>query len=60
MMMRAVEQTRDEKLEMYQKLSKRELAEMLVNANDALTLITSQAEMILCPPIVFTPVMGTA
>ncbi len=35
-MIQVIEQTRAEKLAMYMKLSKRELAEMLVNANAAL------------------------
>ncbi len=34
--MRLIEQTRDEKVTMYMKLTKRELVEMLVNANKAL------------------------
>ena len=51
-MMQLVEQTRDEKMAMYMKLTKRELAEMLVNANDALqSLALSQ----LCPIHVVTP-----
>ena len=45
-MMQVIEQTRNEKLAMYMKLTRRELAEMLVNANDALqSLAMSQ----LCP-----------
>ncbi len=35
-MMRLLEQTREEKIKMYMKLTKRELAEMLANANKAL------------------------
>ncbi len=35
-MMRLIEQTRDEKVTMYMKLTKRELAEMVINANLAL------------------------
>jgi hypothetical protein len=35
-MIQVVEQTRDEKVAMYMKRTKRELAEMLVNANEAL------------------------
>ncbi len=34
--MRLIEQTRDEKVTMYMKLTKRELVEMLVNVNKAL------------------------
>ena len=33
-MMRVIEQTRDEKIAMYMKLTKRELIEMLVNCNE--------------------------
>ena len=32
-MVQVIEQTKDEKIAMYMKLSKRELAEMLINAN---------------------------
>lgn len=32
-----IEQTRDEKIAMYLKLTKRELAEMLINCNDELS-----------------------
>ena len=39
-MLYIVEQTRDEKIAMYMKLRKREIAEMLVNANDALHHLT--------------------
>ena len=35
-MMRIIEQTRDEKIAMYMKLTKREIAEMLVNSSEAL------------------------
>ena len=35
-MMYVIPQTRDEKIAMYMKLTKREIAEMLVNSNDAL------------------------
>lgn len=34
--MQVIQQTRDEKIAMYMKLTKRELAEMLANANDIL------------------------
>lgn len=37
-MMSVIEQTRDDKIAMYLKLTKRELAEMLVNANEALAM----------------------
>ena len=36
--MRVIEQTRDRQVAMYLKLTKRELAEMLVNANEALIM----------------------
>ena len=38
-MMRIIEQTRDEKIAMYMKLTKRELAEMVINVNAALELM---------------------
>ena len=38
-MMHVIKQTRDEKIAMYMKLTKRELAEMLVNSNEAISLI---------------------
>lgn len=44
--MQVIEQTRDEKLAMYQKLTKRELAEMLVNANDALRVMSHPAYVV--------------
>jgi len=36
-MVQIVEQSREERLRMYMKLSKKELAEMLINCNDLLT-----------------------
>lgn len=39
-MMQIVEQTREEKILMYLKCSKRELAEMLINCNDIIRLLT--------------------
>lgn len=47
-MMQVVKQARGEKIAMYMKLSKRELAEMLVNANDALAA-RSAVEVVLPP-----------
>lgn len=41
-MLQVIEQTRDEKIAMYMKLTKRELAEMLVNCNEALTARSQQ------------------
>jgi hypothetical protein len=41
-MMQKVEQTRDEKIAMYMKRSKRELAELLVNCNDVLDLLVTK------------------
>ena len=38
-MLKVMPQTHSEKIAMYMKLSKRELAEMLVNANNAMTII---------------------
>ena len=42
-MMHIIEQTRDEKIAMYMKLTKRELSEMLINCNDALKMLPQQA-----------------
>ena len=36
-MLQIIEQTREEKIAMYMKLTKRELAEMLINCNDMLS-----------------------
>lgn len=36
-MMQVIQQTRDEKIAMYMKLNKRELAEMLVNCNELIS-----------------------
>ena len=38
-MMHIIEQTHDEKVAMYMKMRKSELAEMLVNANDAIHIL---------------------
>ncbi len=40
-MLQVIEQTREEKIAMYLKLTKRELAEMLANANDAIGLLSA-------------------
>lgn len=45
-MMRLIEQTRDEKVTMYMKLTKRELIEMLINANAALEQRPLQTEWV--------------
>ena len=37
MMLQVIKQTREERMTMYLKLTKRELAEMLINANEALS-----------------------
>ena len=42
-MMQVIEQTRDENIAMYMKLTKREIAEMLVNANEAVSLLQKSA-----------------
>lgn len=38
-MLQVIEQTREEKIAMYMKLKKREIAEMLANANDAIDML---------------------
>lgn len=43
-MMHVVEQTRDEKIAMYMKCRKRELAEMLTNANETIAGLTKPWE----------------
>ena len=40
-MLTVIEQTREEKVAVYLKLTKRELAEMLVNANDAMAVLSA-------------------
>ena len=44
-MFQVVEQTRDEKIAMYMKITKRELAEMLVNCNDVLAARAPQVSI---------------
>ena len=44
-MLQVVEQTRDEKIAMYMKITKRELAEMLVNCNDVLAARARQVSI---------------
>lgn len=39
MVVQVIEQTREEKIAMYMKMTKREIAEMLTNANDAIDLL---------------------
>ena len=43
--MNIIPQTRDEKLAMYRKLTKRELAEMLINCNEALAAYPSMNQV---------------
>ena len=50
-MMVVIPQTRDEKIAMYMKLTKRELAEMLANANQAL----QQQWQTIAPQQTYTP-----
>ena len=38
-MLKVIEQTRDEKIAMYMKMTKRELVAMLINANDAIDML---------------------
>jgi len=45
-MLQTVEQSRDEKVAMYMKLSRRELAEMLVNCNEMLANALAQPQQI--------------
>ena len=45
-MMQVVQQTRDEKIAMYMKLTKRELAEMLIASNEALGGVFRPAEAV--------------
>ena len=40
--MHVIEQTRDEKIAMYMKLTKRELAEMFASANEAIDSLTKE------------------
>lgn len=49
-MMYLIPQTHDEKIVMYLKLTKRELAEMLVNANLAEILVNANAALIINRP----------
>ena len=41
-MMHVIEQTRDEKIAMYMKLTKRELAEMLASTNEAISSLAKE------------------
>ena len=43
-MIQVIPQTRDEKIAMYMKLTKRELAAMLVSANDAVNALSKQQQ----------------
>ena len=56
--MHVVEQTRDEKIAMYLKLTKRELAEMLFNCNEALGLLHHSVRQI-HPDLPLLPNQGT-
>ena len=58
-MLHVVYQTRKQKIKMYRKLKKKKLAEMLVNANDALE-IRSQGELQTGPQYKWTRVSNTA
>ncbi len=59
-MMHVIEQTREEKIAMYLKLTKRELAGMLINANDAIRLMAPQRSVTSVPlQIDPTPYRGT-
>ena len=55
-MIHVIPQTRDEKIVMYLKLTKRELAEMLVSANEAIDALSrQQQEQITIPSQTYTP-----
>lgn len=55
-MMQIIEQTRDEKIAMYMKLSKRELAEILTNSNEALNVLLKNQQPIYNPqPYTYDP-----
>ena len=43
-MIQVIPQTRDEKIAMYMKLTKRELAEMLVGSNEAVNVLSQQQQ----------------
>lgn len=55
--MHVIPQTRDEKIAIYMKLTKRELAEMLATANEAMDALTRQPEQwqIVRPQQTYTP-----
>ena len=50
-MLQIVEQTKEEKLAMYMKLPKKQIAEMLINCNDIITALT-QAKNCVIPAVV--------
>ncbi|MEE8607232.1 MAG: hypothetical protein V3S55_06500 [Nitrospiraceae bacterium] len=55
-MIQVIPQTRDEKIAMYLKLTKRELAEMLVGANEAVSLLSGQQQwQITIPDQTYSP-----
>ena len=55
-MIRVIPQTRDEKIAMYMKLTRRELAEMLVSANEAVNVLSRQQQwQITIPSQTYTP-----
>ena len=58
-MLQVIPQTRDEKIAMYLKLTKRELAEMLVSANEVPATITQPWSPPLPPKYILQPVTVT-
>ena len=50
-MLQIVEQTKEEKMAMYMKLPKKQIAEMLINCNDIITALT-QAKNCVIPAVI--------
>ena len=50
-MLQIVEQTKEEKMAMYMKLTKKQIAEMLINCNDIITALT-QAKNCVIPAVI--------
>ena len=49
-MLQIVEQTKEEKMAMYMKLPKKQIAEMLINCNDIITALTQEKNCSI-PPV---------
>ncbi len=55
-MLRVIQQTREEKVAMYLQMTKRELAEMLTTANDAIAVLSERpSDDVPWPPGVLAP-----